>query len=106
MPASLNLIVRCNVPFDFVRRKRQRFIEWWRAPITRRDRFLGAIIGGMGWLWIGALGRIIFGPSPVAFSIVGHWAIAGMLIGIALGLAFPKVVTCICFPFAISGVST
>jgi hypothetical protein len=94
------------VLIDIVGRRRQRFIAWWRAPITRRDRLMGAIVGGMGCLWIGTLGRIIFGTLPVAFYLVAHWAIAGALVGIVLGVAFPKVVTCICFPFATSGVST
>jgi hypothetical protein len=100
------IIIRCNVLIDFARRKRQRFIDWWRAPVTRRDRFLGATVGGMGCLWIGALVRIIFAPLPVSIFAVAQWAIAGTLIGIVLGIAFPKVVTCVRFPFAIFGAGT
>ena len=29
----------------------RRFAAWWRAPVTKRDRILGAFVGGLGCFW-------------------------------------------------------
>ena len=87
----------------FIDRKRQHFADWWHAPITRKDRLLGAFIGGLGCFWIGVLGRLILGPMPVSLSTIGWWAICSVVVGVMLGIFFPKVTTCVCFPFSTFG---
>jgi hypothetical protein len=88
---------------EYLQRRSQRFRLWWHAPATTKDRVLGATIGGIGCFWIGALGRIIVGPLPVSVSIVGWWAAGGVAVGVVLGVLFPKVVACVCFPFSTFG---
>jgi hypothetical protein len=82
----------------------RRFAAWWRAPVTKRDRILGAFVGGLGCFWIGGLGRVALGALPVSLSAVLEWGIAAAVIGIALGTCFPKAMTCVCFPFSTFGV--
>jgi len=83
--------------------KLQRFRLWWRAPATRKDRIMGVVVGAIGCFWIGVLGRIILGPLPVPVSTLGWWAAASVAIGGVLGVFFPKVVCCVCFPFSTIG---
>ena len=85
-------------------RKRQRFLAWWRAPVTRKDRAVGALVGGIACFWIGALGRIIVGPFPVSLEAVAWWAAGGVAVGVVLGVAFPKATTCVLFPFSTIGI--
>ena len=92
------------MPRAFIARRFERFGEWWRAPATRRDRLLGAVVGGIGCLWIGALGRIMVGPAPVSGSTIGWWALGSFVVGVLLGVGFPKVTTCVCYPFSLFGV--
>lgn len=80
-----------------------RFLTWYRAPATRKDRIVAAIIGAMGGFWIGLLGRMMLGSTPVSFSVLGWWALASAATGVVLGLLFPKTVTCVCFPFSTFG---
>jgi hypothetical protein len=87
----------------FFRRRMQNFARWWQAPVTRRDRVIGAIIGGMGCFWIGLLGRLALGATPVPLSTLGGWALGAMLVGILLGVCFPKSVSVLCFPFSSFG---
>lgn len=82
-----------------------RFNAWWHAPTTRRDRLLGAFVGGLGCLWIGGLGRVFLGPLPVSLHTVIEWALAAGTVGVVLGVCFPKTITCMCFPFSTFGVS-
>jgi hypothetical protein len=82
-----------------------RFDAWWRAPTTRRDRVRGAVIGGVGCLWIGGLGRVFLGPLPASLHIVIEWGLAAGTVGVILGMCFPKAITCVCFPFATFGVN-
>jgi hypothetical protein len=82
----------------------RRFAAWWRAPVTKRDRILGAFVGGLGCFWIGGLGRVALGALPVSLSAVLEWGIAAAVVGIALGTCFPKAMTCVCFPFSTFGV--
>lgn len=87
----------------YVTRLRQRFGAWWRAPPTRRDRVLGAFVGGLGSFWIGVIGRVFLGPLPVSLSVVVYWGALSACAGTILGILFPKTVTCICFPFSTFG---
>jgi hypothetical protein len=90
----------------FFRRKKESFIIWWRAPITLKDRVRGAVVGGIGCFWIGVLGRLIFGPSPVSLVALAWWALGSVAAGIALGILFPKATTCVAFPFSTFGVGS
>jgi hypothetical protein len=88
---------------SFFDRRRQYFVDWWHAPITQKDRALGALVGGLGSFWIGVLGRILLGPLPVSLSTIGWWALGSVVVGVMLGIIFPKVTTCVCFPFSVFG---
>lgn len=72
--------------------------------VTKKDRVKGALIGGVGCFWIAGLGRIFFGELPVSISVVGVWAIIGVLIGTILGIFFPKIVSCVFSPFSFFGI--
>lgn len=88
----------------FFKKRRQQFIEWWSAPATPKDRRLGALVGFVGFFWIGGLGRIMLGSLPVSLSVVGWWALGSSITGLVLGIAFPKVITCVGFPFSTFGI--
>jgi hypothetical protein len=81
-----------------------KFIAWWNAPNTKKDRYIAAIVGAFGGFWIGALGRIMLGETPVLISDVGLWALVGIILFSLLGVFFPKAILCICFPFSVFGV--
>ena len=89
-----------KVTREYLERRSQRFRSWWQAPATTKDRVLGATIGAIGCFWLGVLGRIIFGPLPASVSVLGWWAAGSAAIGVVLGVLFPKVVSCVCFPFS------
>jgi hypothetical protein len=80
-----------------------KFQRWWKAPNTRKDRYTAATIGAFGGVWLGGLGRIMLGELPVSIADVGLWAFGGVIVLSLLGAAFPKVVSCICFPFSTFG---
>ncbi|MUV14558.1 hypothetical protein [Noviluteimonas gilva] len=82
------------------------FREWWHAPITPRDRVTGLIIGGAGGFWIGLLGRIALGATPVGFAEVVLWGLGAMICCAILGYAFPKLMSVVLFPISIFGVSS
>jgi len=86
----------------FVTRRVRAFSGWWRAPASRRDRTLGAFVGALGGFWIGVLLAILLTASPAA-ATVGLAALASATCGLMLGIAFPKVTTLMCFPFATFG---
>lgn len=68
-----------------------------------RDRVGAFFIGGFGGLWVGLLGRLMFGPMPVAFSVVGYWALGGAIVCALLGVVHPRVVTVLLYPFSMLG---
>ena len=47
----------------------------------------------------------MLGDLPVSLSVAGWWALGGVAVGILLGALFPKVVSCVCYPFANVGIS-
>lgn len=81
-----------------------KFRTWWSAPNTLKDRITAAIVGSIGGFWIGLLGRILIGELPVSFSETGYWALGTALMFSMLGVIFPKVILCLCFPFSIFGI--
>jgi hypothetical protein len=87
----------------FLQDRYQNYVRWRHAPVTRRDRTIGAFIGGMGCFWIGVLGRLALGPLPVSPSTLGWWALGSILLGVMLGIRFPKIVSVVCFPFSSFG---
>ncbi len=93
------------MPGFFIRRRKQ-FKAWWHAPVSRSDRMQGAIIGGIGGFWIGVLGRLILGTTPVELSVIAWWGGGLALAGVALGIIFPKATKCVCLPFALIGIGS
>lgn len=87
----------------FLQNRYQNYERWRLAPVTRRDRTIGAIIGGMGCFWIGILGRLALGPLPASLSTMGWWALGSITLGVVLGICFPKIVSVVCFPFSSFG---
>ena len=82
----------------------RRFIDWWNRPITAKDRSRAATIGLFGGFWVGIIGRLALryeGSLMELLAFGGGAAVAGML----LGIAFPKVVTVVLFPFSVFGIS-
>ena len=86
-----------------IKRQTRTFSKWWQAPITSRDRVLGAFVGGIAGFWIGALGRIALGATPVSFGEVAVYALAAATCCAAIGVVFPKPVTIALFPLSIFG---
>lgn len=87
-----------------MKQRLEKFLDWWKSPITKKDRITGAFVGSFAGFWIGALGRIALSDLPVAFKVVAMWGLAGAVIFSLLGVMFPKVISCICFPFSIFGI--
>ncbi len=88
---------------NILHRRKQDFLVWWRSPVTPRDRFLGAVVGGFGFFWIGGLGRLIWGPGPVSMANLVWWALGFGVAGLAFGILFPKTTTCVAYPFSSFG---
>ena len=63
------------------------------------------LVGGLGGFWIGALGRIALGSTPVALGEVAVWGLSVAACCAVAGFVFPKPVTVVLFPFSIFGVS-
>jgi hypothetical protein len=82
-----------------------RFRTWWKTPATARDRKSGALVGGAAGFWVGALGRIMFGPLPVGVAVVLLWGMAGILAGAAFGRLRPKATLVFLLPLATFGCS-
>lgn len=87
----------------FLQDRYQNYVRWRHAPVTRGDRTIGAFIGGMGCFWIGIFGRLALGPLPVSLATLGWWALGSILLGVMLGIRFPKIVSVVCFPFSSFG---
>lgn len=77
---------------------------WWHRPTTMKDRFVSVLIGGIGAIWIGVLGRVMLGPNPVSLTTLGWWAIYSVIVGVVLGFCFPKVIGTVMYPFSMLGV--
>lgn len=92
--------------YRFINRKHHDFKQWWQAPNTTKDRVMGASVGGIGFFWIGVIGRLFFGTLPAPISTIGLWAFGCAILGIAFGLVFPKLTACLLFPFTTIGVGT
>ena len=89
---------------QLLKKRVEKFKDWWQRPPTTSDRLLSAVIGGMGAFWVGIFLRLILGPNPVSLSTLGLWGLTGILTGIILGASFPKIVGILMFPFAILGI--
>lgn len=81
------------------------FMEWWHRPMRARDRVSAFFIGGFGGFWMGLIGRLVFGPMPVALTVLGYWALGSAIACALLGVLFPRVVTVVLYPFTMLGFS-
>lgn len=90
---------------SFASHQRDRFLHWWRAPITKADRVLGAFVGALGSFCIALLASVVVVPSPIAGATLLLCAGAVAVACLVLGAFFPKATTAILFPFSIFGVS-
>jgi len=82
------------------------FKIWWHAPIRRRDRVLGALVGGFGCFWLGVLAFVVYGSALGSNASVAAFVAASAVLGVMLGIVFQKAVTVVCFPFATFGGSS
>lgn len=82
------------------------FNQWWRRPLRRRDRIGAVAIGAIGGFWVGLLGRLMLGPMPVSLATLGYWAIGSIVVGIILGVIFPRAVSVVLYPFSFLGVGS
>lgn len=64
------------------------------------------VIGAVGGFWVSVLGRLLFGPMPVSFTVLVYWAIGGIIAGTILGAIFPRVVSVILYPFSLLGIGS
>ena len=81
-----------------------RLKAWLTKTTAPKDRSRAAIIGFFGGIWVGLLGRLIFGAMPVSFSEVGLYALGVAMVCCLLGIVFPKIVSVLLFPFSIFGI--
>jgi len=77
-----------------------RFRLWWRAPVTSKDRWAGAIIAAFAGFWIGVLLLVALGAFSSASTISAWWALSFVAPVAVLGYAFPKFATVFLLPFA------
>lgn len=89
----------------YIAQKLERLQSWWRAPATRKDRLVGAAVGGMSFFWFGLFGRLSLGATPALLSELVAWVLATVVAGVMLGALFPKPISVIGFPFTFLGMS-
>ncbi len=82
------------------------FNQWWRRPLRTRDKIGAVFIGAIGGFWVSLLGRLFIGPMPVSFAALAYWAVGGIIMGIILGILFPRVVSVVLYPFAFLGIGS
>jgi len=90
---------------DWLRERTTRALAWWRAPVTARERFYGALVGGAAGFWIGALGRVVVGPLPVRVAVILFWGVMGIAAGALLGRLRPRPTLVFLLPLATFGCS-
>jgi hypothetical protein len=75
------------------------FLQWWHRPVRTLDRVAAFFLGAFGGFWIGLLGRLFFGPMPMGIVALGYWGAAGAVLAAVLGIAFPRAVMVVLYPF-------
>jgi hypothetical protein len=83
---------------EFLRKRAVLWREWYRTPVTGNDRLIGAIVGGVGFFWIGVLILCALQAHTTVFA-TAIWLGACVALGVFFGSAFPKIVRTVCFPF-------
>lgn len=76
------------------------FKEWWNRPVGAGERVWAALIGGFGGFWLGVLGRVFLGDTPVSLTLLAYWGIGIAVAGAVLGALFPRPTTIVLFPFS------
>ena len=83
-----------------------RFKEWWRRPVTRRDRVTAAYVGLFGGFWIGFLGRAFTASDSTTTSMVLLWGLGMAIACAAIAAVYPKHATVLLYPFAVFGITS
>jgi hypothetical protein len=76
----------------------KKFRAWWQSPATPTQRLGGAVSGFIGFLALGILGRLFLGARPVGIVDLVYWGAGASVVGVAVGLRYPKAMTCVIFP--------
>jgi hypothetical protein len=92
--------------FESIRRRFANLRAWWHAPVTRRDRSQGALIGAIGGFWLGVLGFVAVSVLSSGPGLSAWWALSLVVPGAVAGCLVPKPVMVLLFPFACFGGST
>lgn len=79
-----------------------RFAEWWNRPIKAKDRSRAATIGLFGGFWVGIIVKLVVSSEGSIMDLLAFGGGAAV-VGMILGIAFPKVVTVVLFPFSVFG---
>lgn len=72
----------------------------------KKKRKTAVLVGFVGGLWIGLLGRLLLAQEGVAWSELGLYAMGGALLFAALGWRFPRVITLLLYPFSLFGIGS
>ena len=82
------------------------FSDWWYQPITRKDRWVGAIIGALGSFWLCVIGYAIASYIPKSLFEFTIFLLVPVLVVCMFGYLYPKIVTIIFYPFSIFGIGS
>jgi len=88
---------------EIMNRVVKQFLAWFRRPATTGERIGAAFFGALGFFVVGAVARSAFGPRPVGFDELAVWGSGFSVVGIALGIRFPKAVICLMYPLMLVG---
>jgi hypothetical protein len=86
-----------------LQKRLERWKAWYRAPVTTWDRFLGMLVGGVGFFWIGVLVLCVARAHIESTSSLLVWFAVWVGAGSLVGGIYPKVITVVCFPLATFG---
>lgn len=90
----------------FVGRRVAHFKKWWKSPASRHDRVFGALVGVFGGFWAGVLVVVVLASPPISLGAVGLAALGCAVVGLTLGVLYPKGATLVLFPLSIFGIGS
>lgn len=80
-------------------RTRDNVQKWRHAPVTGKDQALGAFAGGIGFFWIALILLAVLRVGDIAPFALAIYIACMMIVGIVLGIRFPKAISAVCYPF-------